>query len=333
MGIRKIRLAVVGTGRIAQAHLNAVRERDRDVELVAVCDADRERAEQTARIRGAGKVYEDYRALAADPDVEAAVVCLPNHLHHPAVLALAEGGKHILVEKPMAMNVREADQMIASAEQHRVTLMVGQSRRFFRSSRLVWERLGDIAPVFRIQISFLVRFPSPQTDWWADRRKAGPLVIPLQGSHSLDTIVWLLDKLPATVYARSNLHNPQFGTADETSLVLGFDSGEIASVQLSLNTEPYVHETLIIGDGGTLRLDEQPTEKVYGFRARVTLNGQTIFDEEETPSPYAIQLSEFMAAVREGREPDASGRDVRRTMQALDAACESSETGRVVRLK
>ncbi len=328
-----MRIGVIGTGRVARVHLNAVRDLAGQVELAAVCDAQRGRAERVAAEHGAGAVYTDYREVAADPRVQAAIVCLPNHLHCPAALALAEGGKHVLVEKPMARSLAEADRMIAAAGRHGVTLMVGQSRRFFRSSRLVRERLSDIAPVFRILISFLVRFPAPQTDWWADGQKTGPLVIPLQGSHSLDTVVWLLDSLPESVYARSCLHNRQFGTADETSLVLGFASGELASVQLSLNTEPYVHETLLIGEKGTLRIEEQPTEKVYGFRARVLLNGEPIFDEEELPSPYTIQLAEFLAALRQGREPAASGREVRRTMQVLDAACRSSETGRVVLLR
>jgi len=327
-----IRLAIVGTGRVAQAHLQAVRDSKAGVELAAVCDVDADKAQIAAEAYGAERIYRDYRQLAEDSQVDAVIVCLPNHLHHPAVLTLAEAGKNILVEKPMSMNVREADQMIRAAQRNGVTLMVGQSRRFSRAIGLVRERLHEIGAVFRIDISFLVLFPAPPTRWWTDRRKAGPLVIPLQGSHSIDTVVWLLDKAPSTVYAHTRLHNPLFGSADEANLVLGFDSGEIASVQLSLNTSPYVHETLISGDKGSIRIYEHPTKKTYGFRNRVVLNERTIFDEEEIPSLYANQLSEFVMSIREGREPVAGARDVRRTMQVLEAACGSSRTGRVVRL-
>ena len=327
-----IRIAIVGTGRVAQAHLEAIRDSKVDVELAAVCDVDGDKAQMAADAYGAERIYQDYRQLAEDSQVDAVIVCLPNYLHHAAVLALAQAGKNILVEKPMSMNLREADQMIRAAKRNRVTLMVGQSRRFSQAIGLVRERLHEIGDVFRIDISFLVLFPAPQTDWWSDARKAGPLVIPLQGSHSLDTVVWLLDKIPSTVYAHTKLHNPRFGTADEANVVLGFDSGEIASVHLSLNTSPYVHETLVSGDKGTLRIYEHPTEKTYGFRNRVLLNERTILDEEEIPSLYANQLSEFVASIREGREPMACGTDVRRTMQVLEAACRSSQTGRVVRL-
>ena len=325
-------MGIVGTGRVAQAHLEAIRDSNAGVELAAVCDVDGDKAQTAADAYGARRIYQDYRKLAEDSQVDAVIVCLPNHLHHPAVLALAEAGKNILVEKPMSMNLREADQMIRAAQRNHVTLMVGQSRRFSRAIGLVRERLREIGAVFRIDISFLVLFSAPPTDWWSDSRKAGPLVIPLQGSHSIDTVVWLLDKVPSSVYAHTTLHNPRFGSADEANMVLGFDSGEIASVQLSLNTTPYVHETLISGDKGTLRIYEHPTEKTYGFRNRVVLDERTIFDQEEIPSLYANQLSEFAASIREVREPMACGKDVRRTMQVLEAACRSSQTGRVVRL-
>ena len=327
-----IRIGIVGTGRVAQAHLEAIRDSNAGVELAAVCDVDGDKAQTAADAYGARRIYQDYRKLAEDSAVDAVIVCLPNHLHHTAVLDLAEAGKHILVEKPMSMNLREADQMIRAAQRNHVTLMVGQSRRFSRALGLVRERLHEIGAVFRIDISFLVLFPAPQTEWWSDSRKAGPLVIPLQGSHSIDTVVWLLDKVPSTVHAHTTLHNPRFGSADEANLILGFESAEIASVQLYLNTTPYVHETLISGDRGTLRVYEHPTEKTYGFRNRVVLNERTIFDEEEIPSLYANQLSELVASVKEGREPMACGKDVRRTMQVLEAACRSSQTGRVVRL-
>jgi predicted dehydrogenase len=328
----KIRIGIVGTGRVAQAHLDAIRENKDGVALAAVCDTDSSKAKNAAEQFGVETIHTDYRQTAADPQIDAAIVCLPNHLHRPAVLELARAGKHVLVEKPMAMNAKEADTMIRAADSTGATLMVGQSRRFSRAIMLVRKRLHEIGSVFRIHISFLVLFSSPKTDWWTDSRKAGPLVIPLQGSHSIDTIVWLLDKTPTTVYACSRLHNPRFGSVDETDMVLGFETGEIASVQLSLNTSPYVHETLIAGDKGSLRIYEHPTKKTYGFRNRVVLNDQTIFDEEELPSLYANQLSEFIAAIREKREPEASGRNVRRTMQVLDAACRAAMSNRVIRV-
>lgn len=324
-----LRIGIVGTGRVAQAHLEAVRE-CKEARLVAVCDTDESKARKAAGRFGADTIHTDFRALAADPQIDAAIVCLPNHLHHPAVMELASSGKHVLVEKPMAMNLEETDQMIRAAETAGVTLMVGHSRRFSRAVRIVRERMPEIGSVFRIDISFLVLFTAPQTEWWTDSKKAGPLVIPLQGSHSIDTIAWLLNKIPDTVYAFSQLHNPEFAGADETNMIFGFSSGEIASVQLSLNTSPYVHETLIAGDRGSLKIYEYPTAATYGFHNRVVLNDQTIFDEDEQPSLYANELTEFLSAIRENREPEASGKDVRRTMRILDAACRSSLSKRPV---
>ncbi|HOV37874.1 MAG TPA: Gfo/Idh/MocA family oxidoreductase [Spirochaetales bacterium] len=330
---QKIRLGIVGTGRIAQAHLSAIQEKAELTELVAVCDSDRSKAEKSASIYGAHTIYTDYRELARDPEIDAVIICLPHHLHHSAAVSLVRGGKHVLVEKPMAMSVREADDMIAVAEKEGVTLMVGQSRRYTRAIALVRKKLIEISPLFRIDISFLVNFPSPKTDWWADPKKAGPLVIPLQGSHSIDTILWLFGEIPCTVYARSTLFNRAFKSADEADIVMGFPDGKIASVQLSLNTNPYVHETLLAGGKGTIRIYEQPTERIYGFRNRVLFNGETIFDDEELPTPYTNQLVEFITSLQEKREPLTSGRHVRATMQVLEAACRSSTLGRPINLK
>ena len=201
----KFRIGIVGTGRVARAHLEAIRENREDIELGAVCDIDSNKATDAAEKYDAVTIYTDYRRFAADRSIDAAIVCLPNHLHRRTVVELVRAGKHVLVEKPMAMNLQEADLMIRASDDAGVTLMVGQSRRFSRAIGLVRERIREIGTVFRIDISFLVLFPCPQTDWWSDRSKSGPLVIPLQGSHSIDTIVWLLGKTPTTAYAMKRI--------------------------------------------------------------------------------------------------------------------------------
>jgi len=102
------------------------------------------------------------------------------------------------------MNAREADEMINEARENQVTLMVGQSRRFPRALEIIREKMvEEIGEPFRIDINFLVSFPEPPTDWWKSSEEAGGLVILLQGSHSVDTILWLLNKMPSTIYSIS----------------------------------------------------------------------------------------------------------------------------------
>jgi predicted dehydrogenase len=257
---------------------------------------------------------------------------LPNHLHHPVCLEAARAGKHILVEKPIALNFKEADEMVEEARKNQVKLMVGQSRRFSDAIGEIRRRMDEIGPPFRIDINFLVSFPKPPTDWWKRSEKAGGLVILLQGSHSVDTVVWLLNRIPSTVFSIARSRNPLWEGEDEADIALGFDSGELATVHLSLNTSPYLHETIIVGPKGTIRLYESPAGGVFGFSYRLEINGRTVLDGEQIPSLYTVQLKEFFEAIRDNRAPLASGEEVRKTMFVLDEIRRSDREGRVLRL-
>ncbi len=232
----------------------------------------------------------------------------------------------------MAMNLREADEMIEAAQKNQVTLMVGQSRRFSDAIKEIRKRIDEIGPPFRIDINFLVSFPRPPTDWWKSSEKAGGLVILLQGSHCVDTILWLLNKTPSTVFCLSHSRNPLWEGEDEADIVLGFDSGELATVHLSLSTSPYLHETTIVGPKGSMRLFEYPTGKTYGFSFRLDINDKTVLDGEQIPSLYTVQLREFFEAIRQKRTPIASGEEVRKTMLVLDEIRRSDKERRAVHL-
>ncbi len=329
---RRIKAGVIGVGRVAMAHLNAAMDLRDGMELMAIADVRADRAKEVAEEFGVRNVHSDYRDLLADREVEAVIVCLPNHLHYPVCRDAARAKKHILVEKPMAMDLREADEMIEEARAHGVTLMVGQSRRFSDAMKEIFNRLDEIGAPFRIDINFLVSFPQPPTDWWKSSEKAGGLVILLQGSHSVDTILWLLNKIPSTVFSISKRQNPLWEGEDEANIVLGFDSGELAAVHLSLSTSPDLHEAIIVGPKGTMRLFEFPTGKTFGFSYRLDVNGQTVLEGEQVPSLFTVQLREFLEAIRDNRLPIASGEEVRMTMLVLDAIRRSDREGKVVHL-
>jgi predicted dehydrogenase len=332
MAKKRLKLGVIGVGRIAVAHLDAALDLGGEVELVSISTRRAERAQEIGQNYGIKRSYADYHDLLADREIGAVIVCLPNYLHHRVCSEAARAKKHILVEKPMAMNVREADEMIEEARAHGVTLMVGQSRRFPDAMKEVFKRLDEIGRPFRIDINFLVSFPQPPTDWWRSSEKAGGLVILLQGSHSVDTVLWLLGKIPSTVFAISRRQNPLWEGEDEANIVLGFDSGELATVHLSLSTSPPLHEAIIVGPKGTMRLFEFPAGKPFGFSYRLDVNHKTILEGEQTPSLYTVQLREFLEAIRDNRPPIASGEEVRNTMLVLDAIRKSDGEGKVIRL-
>jgi predicted dehydrogenase len=329
---KKLGIGVIGCGRVAQAHLAAAVALGKEVDLLAVADWEEEKAREAKENYRAGEFTTRYEDILRNPEVEAVIITLPNHLHHSACLAAAGARKHILVEKPMAMDLHQAREMVHAAEQNGVSLMVGQSRRFSDAVFVLQERLPEIGELFRIIISFLVSFPSPPTPWWRKAEEAGGLVILLQGSHSLDSVLTWMGKMPQWVFTFSSRRNPQWEGEDEADILLSFDRGESASVHLSLSTSPAFHEALLVGAKGVIRLIEYPTDKPFGFGYHLELNGKRVLSGDQFPSNYTLQLKEFVSALRTGRRPKASGEEVLKTQILLDAARQAEREKRPVYL-
>ncbi|MBI5968931.1 MAG: Gfo/Idh/MocA family oxidoreductase [Deltaproteobacteria bacterium] len=329
---RRLGLGVIGCGRIAQAHLSAIEALRDAARLIAVADVDEKKAREAKERYGAKLSTPRFEDLLQNPEIEAVIIALPNHLHHPVSIASATAGKHVLVEKPMALNMKQATEMVEVAQQNSVTLMVGQSRRFSDAVFALQRNLPEIGQLFRIIVSFLVHFPSPPTDWWRRSEEAGGLVILLQGSHSLDSILTWVRKMPQQVFASSARRNLQWEGEDEADIFLSFDGGELASVHLSLSTSPALHEAVLVGTKGMIRLQEYATGKPFGFGYRLHLNGKRIISGEQIPSSYTLQLQEFIAAIGQGRKAIASGEEVLSTQLVLDAVRQSDRERRVVSL-
>jgi predicted dehydrogenase len=323
-------LGFIGSGRIAQAHLKAARNLSDRVRIAAVAGRRRDKAEATAREYGIPAVHDDYRQLLKDPAVQAVVITTPNDLHAAIACDAAKAGKHILVEKPMALDTASAEVMVRVSESAGVTLMVAQSRRFSDAVQTMVRRLPEIGELIRVHITFLVSFQQPPTDWWRSAAQAGGLVILLQGSHSLDSVFWWFGKTPQTVYATGARTNPAWEGEDEADILCRFAEGKAASVHLSLSTSPAVHEALVVGTKGHFRLIERPAGPPFENVYRLEKNGETLMDGLQAPSLYTRQLAEFAGAVRDGRPPIASGRELLSVMRILDAARVSVVSGQPV---
>ncbi|MBC7189383.1 Gfo/Idh/MocA family oxidoreductase [Candidatus Aerophobetes bacterium] len=326
----KIGLGVIGCGRIAQAHLEGINCLKDEAVLVGVADIDKEKAKKAKENFGAKIFYTDYRELLKNQEVEAVIITLPHHLHCQSTIEAARAGKHILVEKPMALNLKEADKMIEEAEKNGVILMVGQSRRFSDPVLEAYKRVEEIGEIFRIVINFLVYFPEPPTPWWKSYREAGGLIVPLQGSHSIDFVLWFLKQLPESVYATGFSKNPSWEGEDEADIIMNFTGMKVASIHLSLNISPPIHEIIVAGTKGTMRIYEYPTGKPFGFANRLEINGKKIMEKEQIPTNYTLQLKEFLTAIREKRTPLASGKEIRNVVKVMDAVNSSIKTGKVV---
>ena len=134
-------VGIIGAGGIAQSHMRAIHEND-NIRLVAAMDVDAARAVAAAEKYGA-RAYTSPSDLLGDPEVEAVHVCTPHSLHGDQVTSAAEAGKHVLVEKPMALTLTECDRMIEACEAAGKILMVGQVLRYYPVNRMIRKMISD----------------------------------------------------------------------------------------------------------------------------------------------------------------------------------------------
>lgn len=324
MAVGDLGIAVVGCGGIAQAHLRALTA-IRGGRLVAAVDIARERAEAAVQGSG-GRAYTSLGDALADPGVDACIVCLPPYLHESATVAACEAGKHVLVEKPMAMTLEESEAMVAAAEKSGVTLMVGQVLRFRSLNRkarhLLREgRIGQVVNLLRRRHSHSEAYP--QAPWSTDPAKAGGWLLYGYGAHEYDMMLWLAGVHAERVYAVGQKNNPHWQDYDEVSALITLAGGIVGNVTQTLNSHAGAWDQLVIGTEGSL----------YVTSSALTVNGKEVEVERDTQGGMDVQLQEFVDAVRDSREPEASGRDVLVTMAALEAAKQSLASGTVEMVK
>jgi len=320
----KLRLAVVGCGDISTLHNLPDIERSNRVEAAVLVDVDARRAEALAKRFGVPEVAADTGALSERAD--AAIVALPNSLHAPVAIDLLRRGLHVLVEKPMAMNVRECDAMIAAAEAAGTVLAVGHEFRFFDSSLLVRNLLRDgllgELRSFEMRQGVIPHWPFA-TDFLLKKETAGGGVLADFGAHVLDLLLWWLGDWAEVEY----WDDAMGGIESDCELRLTMRSGLSGFVEIS-RTRNLRNTCVFEGSRATLEVgiwDPDPEIRLLIAEREVSLAGRARRDGESAGSgldftqAFVRQLDDFAAAIRERREPFVPGREGRRSLSLIEA--------------
>lgn len=323
----KLRLAVVGCGAVATIHhLPAIALSER-VEAAVLVDADAGRARALAERFGVPEVATDFKDLPGK--VDAAVVALPNNLHAPVSVELLRRGVHVLVEKPMAMNVRECDEMIAAAGEGRAVLAVGLDFRFFDSSLLVRNLLKDglLGEIRRFEMhqGVIPRWPFA-TDFLLKKEMAGGGVLADFGVHVLDLLLWWLGDWADVEYRDDAMG----GIESDCEMRLTLRSGISGTVEIS-RTRNLANTCVFEGSRATLEVgvwDPDPEIRLSIANREVSLSGHA---RREAPAEapgldftdvFVRQIDDFADAVRKRREPFVPGREGRRSLELIEACYE-----------
>ncbi len=317
----RIGVAMVGCGQIAEAHLTAVAS-VAEARLVFAVDADAERARSAAERYDAPRWSVDYDEALADPAVDAVVLCLPHDLHLPFSVRAAEAGKHVLVEKPMALSEAEARDMVAAADRAGVRLSVGQSTRYGaahqRAKTLLSEgRIGRVVNVMHQRTFWIERL---STDWRRVPSACGGLYLPLFGSHDVDAMLYLLNDTPSRVWGAIRSVSPVSDGDSDGFIGLEFADGKVGSIAFATRCRQSRTETVFTGTEGTLALTPRT----------LALDGEAVALPASEDS-FTAQMRRFISALLSGEETPAPGREVVRVMRTLDLVREASEQGRAMR--
>ncbi|HEY8529660.1 MAG TPA: Gfo/Idh/MocA family oxidoreductase [Paenibacillaceae bacterium] len=331
----KVRIAVLGLGRISRTHIDGIRHWPELCELYAVVDVQEHLAKSFSEEFGV-RYYTSVDDAFADPNIDAVVVCLPHHLHKEVTVKACNAGKHVLVEKVMANSVAEGEAMVQAAEANGVNLMVAQSRRFFTATREAWNQRKNIGKITNMLYSFVCYFNvNTAPVWWRKKEYTGGLVYPMLGSHSIDFTLWMLDdRRPVSVYAQGASNNPDFEGDDDVTIIIGFDDGTHATNYLSINNRYPRHEALMIGQNGTIYFSQTGDHigLIGTADTDLYINGQLVMSGESKPHNFALQMKEFVDSIREKRQPSPSGREILLQLKIIEAAQRSAAEKRVVML-
>ena len=312
MSQRPLKIALAGGGAFGAKHVNGLK-RIEDVEVAAIISSTLETAEDFAREHGVGRAVGSLGAALAMDDIDAVILATPTPLHAEQTLACLSAGKHVQVEIPLADNLGDADACLALQQETGLVGMVGHTRRFNPSHQWVHHRIEEGAfhiQQMDVQTYFFRRqnlnaLGQPRS--WTDH------LLWHHAAHTVDLFAYQTGSPIVRANAIQGPVHPELGIAMDISVQLLADSGAICTLSLSFNNEgPFGTFFRYIGDTGTYlaRYDDLVTgadEAIDVSAVDVSMDG------------IELQDREFVAAIREGREPNSSIASVMPCYRTLDA--------------
>ena len=338
-GSSHVGIAVIGAGRAGMIHArNFASGRVADARLAALAepvDAARQRASRELQ---PARACSDYRQLLADPDVDAVVVATPSAYHCEIVVAAAQAGKHVLCEKPMAMNAAECDAMLSAVEQAGVKLQIGFMRRYDAGFVAAKQRVeaGEIGRV--VLVKSLTHGPTTPKPWMYDVRKSnGPLSE--VNSHDIDTVRWFSGSEFEEVYAiAGNFRSPEARKQypdfyDNVILSARLKNGMQGSITGAQGVHyGYDARSEILGEKGLITVGSLAANSVATHTAAGSTTPTVHSWMDLFLDAYRVEDEDFARCILDDRQPRAGGRDGKAAVMVVNAGNRSIAERRPVRL-
>ena len=308
---RTLRVALAGAGAFGIKHLDGIRNID-GVEVVSLISRDLDKTREVARQYGIGHVTTELAESLVLPEIDAVILCTPTQMHASQTLACLKAGKHVQVEIPLCDVLADGEDVVQAAQASGLVAMCGHTRRFNPSHQWVHRRI--VAGQFNVQQMDVQTYFFRRTNMnalgqprsWTDH------LLWHHAAHTVDLFAYQAQSPIVQANALQGPIHPELGIAMDMSIQLKAANGAICTLSLSFNNDgPLGTFFRYIGDTGTYiaRYDDLvdgKEEKIDVSRVDVSMNG------------IELQDREFFAAIREGREPNASVARVLPCYRVLD---------------
>lgn len=336
-----IHYGIIGCGHIANRHVAAIQAVE-GARLAAVCDTDPIRLKPF--MGGDVVEYTDVEEMLAHPDLDVVNICTPSGTHKDLTVQAAHAGKHVVVEKPMALTLEDANQMIEACRENGVQLCVVHPNRFRPAMRRLKERVESGAFGTFSHANATLRWNRNQAYYdqalWRGTRRMDGGVLMNQAIHNLDLLLWLMGEVEEVAsYQATRLRRIE--TEDTSVSILKFRNGALGVIEAAVTIYPdNLEESLsLFGERGTAVIGGTRAQRIRTWRF-ADLSGESADREiqqvEEDPwgvPGHQCLIEGMTAAVRSGGSPPVTGEDGRRALSLVIACQQAAECGRPVRLQ
>ena len=333
---KSFRIALVGCGRIASNHVEAIKRID-GLDLVAACDEDEKRAKALAEPLGI-PWFTSYEKMLGEVECEVVTICTPSGLHPAQGVLAAKTGHHVVTEKPMAISLKGADELVAACDAAKVHLFVVKQNRLNAPVQLL-KRAVDRGRFGRIYIAnCTVRWTRPQDYYdqapWRGTWEFDGGAFMNQASHYVDLIQWIVGPVE-NVMAKTATMARKIETEDTGVAILRFRSGALGVIEVTMLTYPKNMEgsLTILGEKGTVKIGGTAVNKVehWEFAESDPDDALARTLDSNPPNVYGYGHEGYyrnvLAVLRGDAKPDTDGRAGRKSLELILGIYESAKTG------
>lgn len=329
--------AVIGVGMVGPTHARFISQAE-GAALKVICDLREDRGKPLADQYGAEWVA-DYRDVMKRDDIDVVNICLPTVLHLEVACAAASAGKHVVVEKPIELNLDRAQEMIATCKRHGVKLATIFNRRFVFGTRRAHDavqkgELGTMVVADMVFKSWRTAEYYAESGWRGTWGKEGGAALINQGVHGVDLMTWIAGPIKRVQgYARHLRHDIE---ADDTTIaVCEYESGMLGVIEQTTSVYPRQPDRIELhGERGSIFLEDY---KIAKWQLDGVEPGQPASEELALPGAdrgtavgHFLQIQDMVHAIRENRDPVIKGEDALHSLAVIQAIYQAERTGRPV---